>query len=196
MTPTPNNSTLRLVAFDPGDRWVGAACLELFTDGRPWKADVRVFDRTKCSLGTLTSNAVTTPRPHQILCEEFRVRPQKFNAFGAGQTLRCVGAIELAAEIERVPVHFLPPGSPEEAYRLPLGDAFKSWQERWHHPKAPHWKHAISAWRLIGHFLLRPKGAYGPLTGWSYKYVHGATLFGPSAFYDYAPGAISLWFDE
>lgn len=140
---------MKIVAYDPGDRWLGVSYLNT-DDPQCWRACARVVDLNyTTTLGAL-QDTLLPAKPTLVLVEEFRMRPQGSNAFGDGRTFRVIGGIEVVAENQRVPVKFVRPGDPSEVLQLPLASAFRQWRECWPKGHGDRWNHAMSAWRLIG----------------------------------------------
>jgi hypothetical protein len=152
------------LGIDPGDRWVGLAILQQ-RGGRgkqkngftSWYGQSIVLDTEgKSILQVIKLLEPYVAEAEMIVAEDYDQRPQKFNAFNSGRTLRLLGAIEVAVKMRGdVRFRLVAPGNPKDAAKMwrgdvALGDLFLlNGQAR----------HAASAWRALGAYLMqkRPK---------------------------------------
>lgn len=155
------------LSFDPGDRWVGVA-LALVTKDE-WRVESAVLDcraemlRAAGLLETCLSSMAVQSLGMQgadlvVVCEDFRVRPQKHNTFDHGRTLRLLGALEYVATRQFTGVAFelIPAGNADhELPLLAIGATLGKWAKRGWKPSArTEWQHARSAWRALARYLL------------------------------------------
>lgn len=156
------------IAFDPGDRWTGVAVLALNdflgayaeafvldAEASDWVEPVRYLKRLL---------ALADPKLVTVLAEDYRTRPQGHQAFSRGTTLRLLGALESAAEIAGCAWGTIAPGSPDDLKLLKLGTLFSAWEKEWPRPGDSDWRHARSAWRVLGqHLAFRESATFAKL---------------------------------
>ena len=142
---------MRFIGIDPGERWVGIAMLE--ATGSKWQAESRVLDvQARSGFLQLVSDVLIWA-PATIIAEDYRVRPVGHQAFTAGYTLRLLGALQVSAEAKDATWIMLQPGPAAELDLLQLGRFVK--RSDWPASNDPHWQHALSAWRVLGRYLLQ-----------------------------------------
>lgn len=148
---------MRFIGVDPGDRWVGYAVLSV-------EFGVRSKIYTSCGVLDLELRGIAGAAgfiydalPAELAVEDYRVRPQGFNKFSRGATLRLIGALEyIVAARSGHSLLLIPPASPDaELKELRLDGWLNDWREDWPRPKDPAWDHARSAWRVLARALLR-----------------------------------------
>lgn len=146
--PTPD-----YIAIDPGDRWVGMATLQQRAM-RKFLLTARVFDRETDLFGIVKELQGPWHRTAHIIIEEYRVRPRRFNAFTVAETAQLIGALryELGAH-PNVALFFEPAASEKNLDLLPISEPILRWRKTW--PPSGYWGHALSAWRVLGHHMLR-----------------------------------------
>lgn len=165
---------LRLVAVDPGDVWCGIARLDmrpLFNrtsevSGVECVLDARVLHLPERScLQRVHEVIFCTPAPHGwmnvVVAENFKIRPQAFNSFSAGDTLRLLGALEYAVSTTKRTTWAEPvaPADPDKYLPLLSNGALDSWlADGWPQPKHAQWVHARSAWRVALYWLATNAG--------------------------------------
>lgn len=162
---------MNYIGLDPGDRWVGVAILyrnmTLETGKKPssvsmkkqWKFHSLTVDRKGQRLVETIDNIrelIQNFGVQTLIAEDYQIRPQGFNSFNAGPTLRLLGALELMTQtFNQMPFHMVKPDNPD------LAQLF--WRHRWpeirkmiQHKVARDSRatHAISAWRVLGKFLM------------------------------------------
>lgn len=141
------------VGIDPGERWCGLATLEIERN-RYARTNAAVYDLTDNVLGELV-HKITNIAHHnghiRYVIEDFQVRPVGHQSFTRGNTLRFIGALEYALYLRDITPRYIKPGKPEEALRiLPILQTWNTGETR----GDTRWKHALSAWRVLGLHLL------------------------------------------
>jgi hypothetical protein len=140
---------MRFIAVDPGEAWVGIAMLEI--RGTRWQAESRVLKvDARQHLLEVAQDALTWA-PAIILAEDFRVRPVGHNSFSGGYTLKLLGALEAVTRIRDATWLTMLPGPAADLEMLQLGRFVR--RADWA-PSSPQWRHALSAWRVLGRHLL------------------------------------------
>lgn len=142
----------RVLAYDPGDRWVGFALLDAsITEPHTLIVVAGVYDREQGSYNAVEDLKVLSRGNCAVVIEEYRVRPTGFNSFYDGATPKLIGALEYVAG---PPVYYAPTADPSAITQTPLGRHVLAWKSRWPKRGAARWHHAVSAWRVLGHYLL------------------------------------------
>ena len=140
---------MRFIALDPGEAWVGIAMLEV--RGVWWRAESRVINvHAREHILEVAQDALVWA-PAIILAEDYRVRPLGHNAFTAGYTLKLLGALEAVTRLKDATWSTMMPGPSADLEMLQLGRFIRpvDWE-----PKSPQWRHAVSAWRILGRHML------------------------------------------
>lgn len=142
----------RILAFDPGDVWCGMAALD-WDNGEDIVAESRVIHLASRSLlGFL--RYIDFMLPAYVVCEDFRVQAVGHNRFSAGHTLRLIGALETITVLNpKSRWAIVPPGNAKRE----VPELFNGWYERWEafrNDRDANWRHAQSAWRVMGRFLM------------------------------------------
>jgi hypothetical protein len=147
---------MRLLAIDPGERWVGVASLRV-ADG--WvRAMSMVVDRTGerdirdtvdfiCSwFGMIT-----------VVVENYQQRNVGHQRFSGNETLRLIGALQYVSCKNSWEWGEVMPGNPDhELPELPLWPILKQWRTM-RRAKNVAWRHCDSAWRIGQRWLLSKK---------------------------------------
>jgi hypothetical protein len=140
---------MRFIAIDPGEKWVGIAMME--TRGTAWRAESRVLSvEARQHILEVAQDALTWA-PAIVLAESFQVRPVGHNAFSGGYTLKLLGALEAVARLKDATWLTMMPGPSADLEMLQIGRFI---QKTFSEPSSPQWRHAISAWRILGRHLL------------------------------------------
>lgn len=148
------------VGIDPGEAWCGFAALDARQDG-----SVGVEARTYSvaahggylRLAQDLINLIPHNRPTCLIVEDFRVRLKGHQAFSAANTLRFIGALEFGAStVDAFKFFLIPPNdhAMRETKEL-FGRILLRYHSTW--PRRDHaaWKHCFSAWRVLGHHLIK-----------------------------------------
>jgi len=131
--------TVRIVAIDPGERWVGIAALALRAN--VWKLEMGQLERLNTTL-TPVVEVIDGWRPTLVAVEKFQHRPQGHQSFDAGEVLQLIGAIRYITEqkglgyIEQMPA----PSHSLTAY--PIYPLLMAWDRDVS-------GHVHSAWRVL-----------------------------------------------
>lgn len=155
-------TTMRFLAIDPGDVWVGLAYLQI--EGRHWHAETRVlcrqqeksFSETVQSIfatGSMLAKARAEPKSESVvICESYQQRPVGHQAFSGGQTLQLIGALRYVTEHLIRPNRWMTvmPGNPDkELPQLPINEYLNIWSPYWPDNRSTGWRHARAAWRVL-----------------------------------------------
>lgn len=147
-----------VLGVDPGEAHCGIAALWMpVIDGHnSIFMETAVFDVRKRShfdiMEMLNWRYITA-----AAMENFQIRPQGYNAFSGGRTLRSIGAFELQLQQWDLPGFFVNPGPDAELDLLPLSHLVGQARRVWGH--GHHWQHARSAWRALGFVLAQSQMA-------------------------------------
>lgn len=141
------------IGIDPGERWVGLAGLRQMTGH--WQVYIAVADLREQGFHPAVKRIQSWVSPEtRVVCEDYRVRPQGFNRWGAHPTLRLLGAIEFATIENGGGFHLVPPGKHEDLHKLAFGNvALRYWRDRWNQWGNEKWNHGLSAWRALAVFM-------------------------------------------
>lgn len=142
------------LGIDPGDKWVGWARMQV-TD-RTYTCCMGVYNRAMFNdLTRLVNVIMEANTPSHVICESFQLRALGHNKFGRGETLRLIGALQYATGQAQLAWSEVPPGNAVvELGQLHLGKYIEKWM-KWVPASADtNWRHAHSAWRVIGRYLL------------------------------------------
>lgn len=143
---------MKIVAVDPGDRWVGI--VRLYINGAECLATARVLDRVEYDTLSHVAARVFAYRPETIVVESYQARAVGHQRFSAGSTPRLIGALEYVAEQKGVRFAEVAPGNPDqELPYLPLWPMLTHW--RAYRSGEREWRHADAAWRVLQRYLLR-----------------------------------------
>jgi hypothetical protein len=147
---------MRLLAIDPGERWVGVASLRV-EDG--WAhADAMVVDRVGEHLWH-TIDYITKPYmgTYTLVVESYQQRNVGHQRFSGNETLRLIGALQYAAHGWDWGWGEVAPGNPDhELPELPLHPILERWKAM-RAKKNVAWRHADAAWRIAQRWLLSHK---------------------------------------
>jgi hypothetical protein len=139
----------RYIAIDPGEVWLGMAALEINLDGV--LAESRVLHLpSRPHIGSVIDD-LAIHFPATIICEDYRVQPVGHQRFSGGDTLKVIGALEAHALNSGCRFFTIQPGSADE-----VEDLFGGWMQEWREQfqVASQWRHAMSAWRVLGRHLM------------------------------------------
>lgn len=146
---------MRIIGIDPGERWVGLAALWIDLKQRVVHGESRVFDAEPRGFAKTIRAVVPLSTLGTIFAaEDFRVRPLGHNAFTYGVTLRLLGGLQYAVEQHGHKWELIPPGKTREVPMI-FGSLLDAWRDEWPLNRDPHWEHCLSAWRVLGRYLLR-----------------------------------------
>lgn len=141
------------LGIDPGDKWVGWARMQV--DGLMYTANMGVYNSEAINFYDLVQFIlIKGNNPTHIITESYQQRHLGHNRFGRGTTLRFIGALQYVTEQKHLIWGEVPPGNPEELAHLHLAKYIEKWTPHLPMPASPQWKHAHSAWRVIGRYLL------------------------------------------
>lgn len=148
------------IGIDPGEQWCGFAAFEITSDNV-----VRVEARTY-SIGLRKgwlrmARDIVALLPHSrraiIVIEDFQIRKAGHQRFNRGETLRFIGALQYGlGSVDSFTVYFESPRDPRiKETQMMFGRALQRYRRKWprRHDKA--WNHCMSAWRVLGSYLLR-----------------------------------------
>lgn len=147
------------IGIDPGDVWCGFAALETTPEG-VIRVEARTYDVENhhgyIGMATDIIDLLPHAKRTHIVCEDFRIRKVGHQSFGAGNTLRFLGALEYGArQVKAFSFSTIPPNDKvEELTRELYGRVLFNYRNHW--PKSRHaaWRHCLSAWRVLGQYLM------------------------------------------
>lgn len=146
----------RWIGVDPGDRWMGLAVLTHLDGGFGWTADIRVVDLEPYNLtGIGNGFRQLFGSGDFVICEDFRMRAVGHQQFNAGRTLRTLGMFEYITTSKGGTFGLIPPDRPELVMESFFGPIIRHWRTQWMDRTSPHWGHALSAWRVLIHWLAK-----------------------------------------
>lgn len=152
-TSTLRENALRLVAVDPGDAWCGVAALEL--RGPIWSAYTMVIHATPRTMPEVIVEIMRC-NPHAVIAEKYQQRAVGHQKWAEPRAPRILGALEYVAYDNGLGFHTIQPDSPEKLMLMPFWPIIKKWRKHWQRGNAPDWQHALSAWRVLGAFMMQP----------------------------------------
>lgn len=143
----------RILAFDPGEVWCGLAAFDWSNE-----EDIVSESRVLC-LETRTLldviRYVDFMLPAYVVCEDFRIQSVGHNRFSAGHTLRLIGALEAVTALNPKSIwSTVPPGNAKKEVPQLFGGWYEDWFESFPDLTNSNWRHAQSAWRVMGRFLM------------------------------------------
>jgi hypothetical protein len=146
------------VGIDPGEVWCGFAAL-LFDANGDIRAEARSHSIAAHGgyLGMVRDLVDLIPHARQtrLIVEDFRIRASGHQRFNHGNTLRMLGALEYASsKIPTFSWYLVSPGSSRDTHNL-FGKTLRNYHKRWPNPGDDAWTHCMSAWRVLGHHLLK-----------------------------------------
>lgn len=148
------------VGIDPGTSWCGFAALDFTSDGTI-RVEARTYDVAAHGGYLGMARDILDLLPHarraHIAVEDFRIRGAGHQRANHGDTLRFIGALEFGIEaIDLFSISFIPPSNNgvKESDKL-FGRVLSRYRKRWPRSRAPAWQHCSSAWRVLGHHLLK-----------------------------------------
>lgn len=147
---------MRLLAIDPGERWVGIAGLRI-ADG--WaRAESMVVDRAgEASLLETVDFICNHFGEVTLVVESYQQRNVGHQRFSGNETLRLIGALEYVADRNNWTWGEVPPGNPDhELPELPLWPILEQWRAM-RRRKNIAWRHCDAAWRVGQRWLLSKK---------------------------------------
>lgn len=154
---TQHPSVRNYIGIDPGDKWVGVASMTVVgnTSGY-YYMNMGVLNRANHFDMSFVVDSIVPQRSshHIVVCESFQQRPVGYNRFGRGDTLRLMGALQYLSLKRGHEWNEIPPGDPNEVYRLYVGKFLDAWLPKCPKPEAAQWKHAWSAWRVMARWLM------------------------------------------
>lgn len=147
------------IGIDPGESWCGFAALETTSDG-VIRVESRSYDVENHHGYVGMTRDIIDLLPHakrtHIVAEDFRIRRSGHQSFSTGNTLRFLGALEYAAsDVKTFSFSTIPPSDKvENLTRELFGRVLFNYRNHW--PKARHssWRHCLSAWRVLGQYLM------------------------------------------
>lgn len=148
------------VGIDPGEQWCGFAALEITSDDVV-RVEARTYSiRLRHGWLRMARDLVALlphSRPATIVCEDFQVRKVGHQRFNHGDTLRFIGALQYGFGSVRFHTFHLESPNDRGRKEVPMmfGNAFIRYRNRWPHARDSEWNHCVSAWRVLGSFLLR-----------------------------------------
>lgn len=146
------------VGVDPGEAHVGFAILNIkrTQHSRLWTLNMGVFDvehhgfyhvvEQLCDLPQVSNMSV------DIIIESYQQRPVGHQAFNTPLTPQFIGAIRMLGHIQESESYLIPPGPIDDLDRLFFTQILQQWEPKEQTHK--HWKHALSALRVIGIHLI------------------------------------------
>ena len=143
-----------VIGIDPGDVHVGYAILD--RDESDTRVRMGVVHRPSRTFAALVNQLVDGAEGGMIVCESFQSRPVGHQRFDGGMTSQLIGALRYLTEERGINFMTVPPGKIEELHELYLDRYIEKWMPH----RAQRWNHALSAWRVVGQFLLRHDPGY------------------------------------
>jgi hypothetical protein len=149
---TLRKDATRFVAVDPGDVWCGVAALEL--RGPIWSAYTTVLHVTPRTIRE-TIIEILRCNPTGLIVERYQQRGVGHQRWAEPNAPRIIGALEYVAECNGLGFHLEMPNSPQLLERMPFWPIIEKWRAHWQQGHAANWQHALSAWRILGSFMMR-----------------------------------------
>jgi len=148
-----NPPAIRLTAVDPGDAWCGVATLELF--GTRYSAFASVVHATPRTLHETVTEIMRT-NPTGLIVEKYQQRGVGHQRWAEPKAPRLLGALQYVAEDNGLGFHTVGTGNPNDLERMPFWPIIMQWREKhWRHGRAANWSHGLSAWRVLGSFMMQ-----------------------------------------
>jgi len=147
------------IGIDPGDAWCGFAALETTPEGII-RVEARTYDVANhhgyIGMATDIIDLLPHAKRTHIVCEDFRIRRVGHQAFNAGNTLRFLGALEFgASSVKAFSFSTVSPTDKvEEITRQLFGHVLFNYRKHWPKPRHSSWRHCLSAWRVLGQYLM------------------------------------------
>lgn len=143
------------IGIDPGDRWTGIAVLSFSPMAAyPWCAEMGVVDQETVGLYHVAEHLSELFRPRRpkedcvVIAERYQGRSSGHQRWSDLRAVRLLGALEMVTTRARVPWFTVAPGQDGETIVDPL---LRSWRAI---SRGDQWRHARSAWRVLGLYLL------------------------------------------
>jgi len=147
-----------IIAIDPGERWTGFGILSFDNKGRRL-GDIGFLDGKEdfYYAADFLDRLVNHYRPKYVIVEDFQTRPVGHQRFSKALTARLIGAMEYVVQkYDGTEWRTEPPGDPIKGLKLlKLSQTMMHWKQIWPKPSDRSWNHAMSAWRVLGQFLIR-----------------------------------------
>jgi hypothetical protein len=146
------------VGIDPGEKHCGFAALEITSD-EVIRVESRTYDVAAHGGYLEMAKSIVDLLPHarraNVVCEDFRIRKAGHQRFSSGDTLRMIGAIEMAVRsLNQYEFALIPPAdAPDAAFKL-FGKIIVKYKAKWPRTHHPNWLHCLSAWRVLGLHLM------------------------------------------
>lgn len=151
-----------IIGIDPGEKYTGLAALTLTPNLSGGCAFTAVMEGDLLQparwldevLGDYTLDSLDVIH---VVCEEFRIRPHKYESFASGGTLQLIGALRYVGETKEDYGFMLRPAQLiplEQMKKTSLYKWLHDWKRTWPSNTARCWRHAIDAWRVILHHAL------------------------------------------
>lgn len=144
-----------VVGIDPGDAWCGFVALNL--EKRFIRIESRTYAREPRPLYRMT-DALLPFHPSDritVVVENYQMRGVGHQRFSQGHTLRLLGALEYVCAKNRWDWHVVPPGPWKREVPNIFGAFVPSYREHWPDNGSAEWDHCLSAWRVLGRYLMR-----------------------------------------
>lgn len=144
-----------VLGIDPGEAWCGFAALQM--ERRFLRVQASTFSTDNRNVFRMVQTLLPFPKYENVtvVCEDFQVRPVGHQRFTRGQTLRLIGALEYHVINQGWLWRLIPPGKWQRELPQIFGNNFlSSYREHWPDKTNPQWDHCLSAWRVIGRYLL------------------------------------------
>lgn len=145
---------VRFVAVDPGDAWCGVAALEL--RGSLISAFTTVIHATPRTMHETVSEIMRCS-PSGLIVEKYQQRAVGHQRWAEPKAPRLLGALQYVAEDEGLGFHTVPTGDPRDVERMPFWPIIMQWRSHWQRGMASNWSHGLSAWRILGTFMMQHK---------------------------------------
>lgn len=150
------------IGIDPGEAWCGFAALEIALETQfvSVRAEARTYSVKHRGGYLAMANDLFQLLPHQrptiLIAEDFQIRHSGHQRFNHGDTLRFLGALEFGATfVKQFNFALIPPNDrAKQETRDLFGPGIRSYARKWPKPGHAAWHHCLSAWRVIGQYLL------------------------------------------
>lgn len=143
---------IRLVAVDPGDAWCGVAALDF--RGNTYSAFSTVIHASPRTFHETITEIVRT-NPTAIIAEKYQQRGVGHQKWAEPKAPRILGALQYLAEDNGLGFHTVGTGNPIDVERMPFWPIIMKWRSMsWRHGNAANWSHGLSAWRVLGSFMM------------------------------------------
>lgn len=144
-----------VIGIDPGEAWCGIAALNI--KKRSVVAEARTLAIKPRTPISIVRAALPFSKKDEVIviAENYNFRPVGHQRFSTGQTVRLLGALEFYTRDMNWKWHLIPPGPWQKEIPLIFGNnLLAEYRRHWPQPRHQNWDHCMSAWRVLGRYLL------------------------------------------